>query len=88
MKFINDKALLKLNIHILAMGYIKKRAPYFIKITRENGKTNDNGKKTETILNLDKKTKKKILHKVKRDMQALLFIAPCLSLFPVFMPVP
>lgn len=88
MKFINDKTLLKLNIHILAIGYMEKRAPYFIKVTRENGKTNDNGKKTGTILNLDKKIKKKTLHKVKRDMQALSFIAPCLSLFPVFMPVP
>lgn len=85
-KLITDKALLGLNIHILAIKYLKTRAFYFTKITRDNAKTNQDGKKAEIVSDSKKEIKKKnALRKKKMDIQALLVVTACLFTFAVCM---
>lgn len=59
MELIKDKVLLKLNMHILATGYLKKGAFYFTELTGDNEKTNENGEAAEMVFDLEKETKKK-----------------------------
>lgn len=53
-----DKALLRLNMHILITRYLEKRAFRFIKFIEDNEETIENGGEAETVSNLEKKTKK------------------------------
>lgn len=58
MELINDEILLKLNIYILAIKYLEKRALHFTKITGDNEKTNRDNR-VETVSNSEEKIKKK-----------------------------
>lgn len=71
MKLIDDKALLKLNIHILTMRYMEKEAFCFTKITENNEKINEDGKKAETVSNSEMKTKNKRLYVKKKKRHGL-----------------
>lgn len=59
MEPIKDKALLRLNIHILVNRYLKKGAFYFIKTIGDSEETNEIGGEVEIVSNSEKKTKKK-----------------------------
>lgn len=59
MELINDEILLRLNIYILAIKYLEKRALHFTKITGDNEKTNRNNREVETVSNSEEKIKKK-----------------------------
>lgn len=81
-----DEALLRLNMPILATGYLEKGVFCFTKVTEDNKKTNKNNKKAETISNSEEEIKKRVLHKEKKDAQALLLAAAYLYLSSVLMP--
>lgn len=51
---IINEVLLRLGIHILAMGYLKKKALYFTKVTKNNKEIN---KKVKTVFNSKKRSK-------------------------------
>ena len=85
-KLIEDKALLRLNIYILATGYLEERAPHFTEVTGNDEETNEDGGEVETVSNSEKKTKKKALRKEKRDAQALLLAVARLSASTVLVP--
>ena len=51
MQLINNKNLLRLNIHILTLEYMKKEAFCFIKIIGNYEKTNEDSKEINTIFN-------------------------------------
>lgn len=53
---IIDKALLRLDIYILAIIYLEKEANYFTKVPEDDKKMNKVAKK---IFNLEEKVKKK-----------------------------
>lgn len=59
LKLIIDKTLLKFNIYILALGYLKKRAFCFTKIIRKYEKINKNSEKLKMVYNSKKKAKKR-----------------------------
>lgn len=59
MELIEDKALLKLNINILAIGYLDKGASFFIEVTGNNEKTIEDSREAEMVSNSKEKTKKK-----------------------------
>lgn len=76
--FILDKALLRLNVHILSKKYLEDRIFCFIKITEhdninfnyqiiEDDNNKKNGKKAITDLE-KKRSKKKAYYKKKKDM--------------------
>lgn len=58
-KLIKDKVLLRLNMHILAIKYLKKKALCFIKVTGDHEKIIEDSKKAETVFNSEEKLKKK-----------------------------
>ena len=89
-KAIADKALLRLGIHILATGYLKKRAFCFTEVTRNDKEIN---KKADTVFNSKEKIKiKKVFCKKKKNIQTLFFAAACwsapLSVFDIPMLIP
>ena len=51
MELIDDKALLRLNILLLATGYLEKGVFYFTKVAENNKETNKYDKKAETLFN-------------------------------------
>lgn len=57
-KLIEDKALLRLNMHISAIGYLEKSTFCFTKITGDDEEMIKDGRKTETISNSEKMSKK------------------------------
>lgn len=59
MQFINDEALLRLNMHILATEYLEKGSSCFTKVTRNNEEINKYDKKAEIFSNSENKTKNK-----------------------------
>lgn len=64
-EFIDNKVLLKLQMHILTTGYLEEKAFYFTKITKDKEKINEDGKKAEMVSNSKKESKKKALYKEK-----------------------
>ena len=74
---ITDEFLLRPGIHILATRYLEKRVFCFTKVIRNNKKINE---KVKTVFNLKKEIKiKKSFYNEKKDVQALLLAAACLS---------
>lgn len=59
-KLIKNKALLRLNMYILATKYLEKGAICFTKVIKDDEKIIEDSKKIETIFNLEKKTKKRL----------------------------
>ena len=59
MELIHDKALLRLNMHILSIGYQEKGAFRFTKVTGNNEETNEDGKKAKTVSDSKEELKKK-----------------------------
>lgn len=58
MKLIDDKALLGLNMHILATKYLEKEAFCFTKVIENNKEIKKDGNKAETVSDSEKETKK------------------------------
>lgn len=58
-KLIKDKALLRLNMHILAIRYLKKKVFRFTEVTGDNEKIIEDSGKAETIFNSKEEIKKK-----------------------------
>ena len=80
MEVTADKALLRLDIYILTVEHLEKWVFYFIKITRDDKKTNE---EAETVFDLEEKIKiKRALYKEKKNAQALLLATTCLSTPP------
>lgn len=68
---IDDNDLLRLDIHILVPGYLKKERPYFTDITtKNNNEENEDAKEPEVSNFEEEKKKQRTLWKKKRDMQA------------------
>ena len=57
-ELFKNKALLRLNIHILATGYFEKRTSCFTKVIGDNEETNEDGEEAEMVSNSEKKTQK------------------------------
>lgn len=71
---------MRLDIYISATRYLDKRAPCFTEVTRNNEEIIKDGKKVETVSNLEEKNKKKrALRKEKKDARTLLLPTACLS---------
>ena len=51
MELIDEKALLGVNIHIFAIGFMEKQVFCFTEVTEVNEKTNEDNKKVEPVFN-------------------------------------
>lgn len=69
---------MRLNIYILVPKYLEKRALSFTKVTKNNEEINEDSRETKSVSDLEKITKKRILDKENRDVQALLLAAACI----------
>ena len=61
-RFVNDPKLLRLNLYILALGYLKERAIYFIKLLtkKKNGEKNGGNQELQVSdLEEEKKNKRR-----------------------------
>ena len=61
MELIEDKALLRLDMHISAIGYVEEGAPRFTKVTRDEEMIEDGGE-AETVSDSEEESKKKGLY--------------------------
>ena len=57
-ELIDDKALLKLDMHISATGYLKEGAPRFTEVTGDE-EIIENGGEAETVSDSEEENKKK-----------------------------
>ena len=57
MELIEDKTLLRLNMHISATKYLEKRVFCFTKVTENDKERIEDGKEIETVSNSEEKTK-------------------------------
>lgn len=81
---------MRLDVHILSIGYLKDKALCFTKVTEHNNigfnrkvVENENGKKDgkETVINSEEEmSKKRVQRKIKRDAARVLFFAAVLKL--------
>lgn len=83
-KLIVDKFLLRLNIHILAKEFLEKRSFWFIKVNRNNKKTNKYNKKIEIVSDSKEKTKKKDLTQ-KKETRGLYCLQSFICLYLWFL---
>ena len=78
-ELIEDEALLRLDMHISANGYLEEGAPCFTEVTGDEEMIEDDGE-AETVSDSEEENKKKrALHKEKRDARALTLTATRLS---------
>lgn len=68
-------------MHISATGYLEEGASCFTKAIADDEKMIEDSKEVETVSNLEKEKKKRVLHKEKRKAQALSLAAARLSAF-------
>ena len=74
-ELIEDEALLRLDMHISATGYLEKGAPRFTEVTGDEEMIEDGGE-AETVSDSEEENKKKrALRKEKRDARALTLAA-------------
>lgn len=77
-ELIENKALLRLHIHILNTRYLEKGALCFTEVNENNEKMIENGGKAGMVSN-SKKESKRALHKEIKDAWALLLAVACPS---------
>lgn len=70
MELIEEKALLRLDMYISVIGYLKERALCFTKVT-EDEKIIEDSRKAETVSDLEEKNKKKGLYIKRKETRRL-----------------
>lgn len=77
MELFEDKVKLKLNIYILAIGYLEEGAVCFSKVNGNNEEMIEDCGEVEMVSNLKEEIKKKALCKKKKNVRALSFAIVC-----------
>ena len=75
-ELIDNKALLKLNKHILVIRYLEKGAFCFTQVTKDDEKTNEDCGKAETVFNSEKKIEKNKALRKRRRIYGLYHLQP------------
>ena len=78
-ELIEDEALLRLDMHISAIGYLEEGAPRFTKVTGDKEMIEDGGE-AETVFNSKEENKKKGLYVKRRGTLGLYHLQPLVRL--------